>query len=1129
MDDDRLNWCATCSRKIRVCQRRILVQDGVPPPRCEAYLHPSYRASSIYSSTPLDFSKQNDAPEAASDYDDMPVALSSSSESESEGEVVVSESEGEAMPPENRSTVSSKRSRRKLVKDTSEGSPAPEGSSASDYDDMPGMPSSSSEESSESEGEAMPPENRSTVSSKRRKLVKGIRPRVLNPGRPRFPSPARVGKGSHRHDNMCFGGNRQSCVLTDSEFDSTGSDADSESADDQPLGHGRVYVTPDSAGTLVDVAWAIVRDRGSSMCTITERVSHQPQYIVHKTRLKKATLALRYSAMLAALLPGKCKCAKTCYVHAKLEDVQDVRKLVNSQPSEQAINKVMAAKFRNDANRWKIADRYVCRAFWCQMTGLSEAKAKKIRTLAMHGHSACAGPRARPVATNTAKSDVAFAFWNLFFENNCQRPNAETRLFPVNKTYTQIYEDYFVPWLSKQNLAPAVTPSFTTWRRARYDDAFRDVKRRARHNHCRCETCACLSAQLLAAFSNAVELDKYKMLRRIHDASVVAWRQLERVKQASAINTPTQCLTLTHDGTGAIGYPRLTGRSPKNLTKSKHNVIPWLVMNHSTSKLDYVYMTKKRWVKGANYLITMLHAVIARHKSDYSHPGYAARKLCAMADNASDNKNNTLLAYCCCLIRYQWFDEIELLFGMVGHTHTSGVDANHAIHNDKLGNLDSFDFGHFLRNYPRVYHQDHSRPRASVLDVMADWVKYFRDYLRPLMGFTKTKYDPEIVRGWRIFRNTNGEPEITWKMDPASSEKWRGQDGQEGSTGYFILKGYPPGHPEPVAPADSCLQPKYANQLISTSMARVMSMHDAGEHVAFNHQCAVSGVIPVGELLEGADEVPPGEWGPLVAIGAVPSRRGKARIIQELWRKDGKLFDLPRGEFGEHTVALGSDFHASNDAGVNRPTAIVRYQGVRAENAPVYNLPANVAGRAEDQAIVEANEAQEVVRADEVPSIGNLPSMASSNLVGAVNLVALSSVELDVVAADDDNVQPSYVFTVPFEPTVGDQLLQLVEYNAGPGISLGVILSIDKEGMSCQVCPMQCTADRWEETCLVKIWHKKSGACSSHQTHEKVDHSSAIFYGKALTKGNKLSAKAKKYVVSADISWTIPDVPLYDQ
>ena len=148
----------------------------------------------------------------------------------------------------------------------------------------------------------------------------------------------------------------------------------------------------------------------------------------------------------------------------------------------------MATKFCNDDNRWKIADRYVCRAFWCQMTGLSEAKAKKIRTLAMHGHSACAGPRARPVATNTAKSDVAFAFWNLFFENNCQRPNAETRLFPVNKTYTQIYEDYFVPWLSKQNLAPAVTPSFTTWRRARYDDAFRDVKRRARHNHCRCET-----------------------------------------------------------------------------------------------------------------------------------------------------------------------------------------------------------------------------------------------------------------------------------------------------------------------------------------------------------------------------------------------------------------------------------------------------------------------------------------------------------------------------------------------------------------------------------------------------------------------------------------------------------------
>ena len=140
------------------------------------------------------------------------------------------------------------------------------------------------------------------------------------------------------------------------------------------------------------------------------------------------------------------------------------------------------------------------------------------------------------------------------------------------------------------------------------------------------------------------------------------------------IHTTHFSIVISHDDIEVIGFPRMTARTIKGMTKTKFNLVPWLMINHGTSDLDYVYLPKNRWKKGANRMITQLMAAVRRIKSDYSKPGHRARRLVFIADNCSENKNNTLLAWCHSLVENGWFDSIELLFGTVGHTH-NGVDA----------------------------------------------------------------------------------------------------------------------------------------------------------------------------------------------------------------------------------------------------------------------------------------------------------------------------------------------------------------------------------------------------------------------------------------------------------------------
>jgi hypothetical protein len=730
--------------------------------------------------------------------------------------------------------------------------------------------------------------------------------------------------------------------------------------------------------------------------------------------------------------------------------------------------------------RWHVGGRDVCRKFWHTAVGVSCNKAKAIRQQCDKGPVARAtskrvGPRPTP------KSDVAFSFWKHFF-STCQRPNNDVRLFPTNKTMDQIWTDIFLPWWEKAGYPAKSMPGKQLWEKTRWDEDFKDVKKRPKHHHLRCATCDSLRQRSLALFASGESRTQYAKDERMHRLENEGWRRLETTLSDQSKQSPQTIHVFASDDTNALALPRMTNRDVKNFTKTRFKTVPWMLLDHSGRRSDYVYMSKKRYPKGANRLITLMHLAVRRAKSDHVNGRHRARHAVFIADNCSENKNNTIYAYVCHLVAMGWYDTVDLLFGPVGHTH-NGVDANHHIHNDKLGDMESACLGHYIQNYAAVWHSAATRPDASILDHMLDWNKYYAEYKRTLSGFTKTDADELTVRGFRAQKDANGVVELRWKQDPANDQEWRGADGTAASPGFRILKGIPAGSPEVIDPnTKSLCKPEYLKSLTNKNTSKVMTTHGFADAVQYTYDCAKSGVVPVEKRLE--DCVPCGEWGYRCTIGSSVARRGHIRMIDKETMAGG-VWDLPESmPAAEKKAATSNLFHPSADAAAhaNAPLPILRFANQLPQNAPVWQHPNNVAAR---------EEAQVVSALASVPATGVLPVQGRSR---AVIPQKQTGVWVEDPGAD------AY-FLVDFTlAKVGHFAVCKAQFNDVSGISVIEIESIDQDDKS--ITGKSWVPSRVKQTdrnCVAGKWSKPRKV-NRQDVHDTSPDWSVIAYFKRFTK-----------------------------
>ena len=674
--------------------------------------------------------------------------------------------------------------------------------------------------------------------------------------------------------------------------------------------------------------------------------------VVFKARVKKAMLALDHFNIVDCLHPveSKCRCKRECYDNLTRKEIIALRTTMAGLANGTAVQNYLMNNIRSDGGIM-IKGKIVCIGYYAKVHSAGETTVRAANRTAKMGAAALGG-RKPTISTgrhNCKQTMHAKAFWRVWFDTNCQKPNDDVRLFPVNTTYREIWTKFFEPWWNHQGHPKSEKPAARTWENARHDKEFEDVQRRAKHYHCRCNTCASLEAQQLTAFSSRVSLAKWQQAWRLHREAIRKWRDLEAYLEALAIQSPEDMILLSYDDTGELGFPNLTNRPLKSQGNTRFGVVPWLMTNHGVRKRNYVYMPKHKWSKGANRIITQLHATVSAIKSDPTSKQHGARRLVVIADNYSENKNKEILAYISDLCLNKWFDSVELIFGEVGHTH-NGNDATHKVHNVDVGNFEAGDLGHFVFNYQKVWADPITRPRASLLDRMYDWVAYYRPHIRGLSGVTKTAFDEYTVRGFRASRNRDGLVDLTWKVDPATEKGWRGQDGQFGSAGFQMLQRATSSVPKAVRGKIQLACDEYCNKLLS--QANSLEPFGLMLSARANYESAKTGIIPITKQLE--HEAPAGEWGPLCTMGSSPDHQGYVRLLNTVWWKNDEntVWALPETT---HAAALSHQFHYSGDQALidARPLPYVRYMGTKASDAPVYNHANNVARRANLPALLQ--------------------------------------------------------------------------------------------------------------------------------------------------------------------------------
>jgi hypothetical protein len=345
---------------------------------------------------------------------------------------------------------------------------------------------------------------------------------------------------------------------------------------------------------------------------------------------------------------------------------------------------------------------------------------------------------------------------------------------------------------------------------------------------------------------------------------------------------------LSYDDTSSFGLPRFTKRSIKNMTNAHVNVIPFNLTNHGVAENVYIYTVKKRFPKGANRLCTSLWHTIRRIKfkdpadcSESELQQRQARKVILLADNAADNKNNTLFAWCTELVWRGWYDEVELYYGPVGHTH-NGNDAVHFVHNQIAGNFDSVTLAELFRCFYYAWTSPQTRPQPIILDTLYDWVHHYTEHIQEISYYSRSHTNESYVRGFRFKRDTAGHVEMLCKGSPAAKD-WCGVDGIKGGPGFHILRSLPQNAPSVLPPEDSQVRAADLAALKGSSVKSYCEAIGRPKSHDWLIEMASTGKIPTNGTstsTSGTSRTSQGGytinhkrsrgWGPMENIGAAP-------------------------------------------------------------------------------------------------------------------------------------------------------------------------------------------------------------------------------------------------------------------
>jgi hypothetical protein len=463
--------------------------------------------------------------------------------------------------------------------------------------------------------------------------------------------------------------------------------------------------------------------------------------------------------------------------------------------------------------------------------------------------------------------------------------------------------------LARQWHPQGTVPSYATFYRARWDARFSDVATRPKHFHCRCPTCFALQARGVRRWLTQEQRQQHMESLRAHQREYTGWRALEMRLQHSAGHTPLDLLVVAFDDTVSLSLPKFTNRAPKGVPYRKLKFVPMGITNYSSGEHFYVYMMKKKYRKGANRLLTVLYHMLRAIKWG-AHTCARAQELVLIADNASENKNNEMFAFCTELVMRGWFRNVTMLFGPVGHTH-NGIDGYHFTHNQVVGNYCSVSLAEYIHRFNEGWHTDRTRPKSVLLETQYNWRANYAPDMQRVEAFSKSRNVSTPCRAFH-FRLQERVVAMQVKVDPCQAT-YTGVGGVPDGPGFVVLRTIPRAVPQETAGVVKGFGRKYVRRLDASAQRQACETEAKLEHFEWVLKCAESGsVVGMGRIGSGPEDR--GAWGHAERIGfsscfvdiPVIRRTEYASDVDAFWKlPDGAKCMTDEAQLGM-TAALAS-------------------------------------------------------------------------------------------------------------------------------------------------------------------------------------------------------------------------------
>ncbi len=280
---------------------------------------------------------------------------------------------------------------------------------------------------------------------------------------------------------------------------------------------------------------------------------------------------------------------------------------------------------------------------------------------------------------------------------------------------------------------PSKSYFYSTWKKD-----CRNIKVRKLGRFAKCSTCEQLRSSIHDAASRRdyKSLALYRRAKAEHNELIAKERREYKKKRDRAMLQPDQYLSVILDGAdqSAFGLPHFMVKTKDDRGHSLKVRLIGLLEHNQKNKLRLFTLTEE-YPTGANHVVEALH----RFLNERINQSVLPRTFFIQVDNCTkENKNRYFFSYVESLIRWRLFDEIQVAFLPVGHTHED-IDQTFSRTSDRLRCNDAVTLCDLHSELRQVYND---QTTVGAMNSVANWSGLCEDEkcLTNLKSFSKYRY-----------------------------------------------------------------------------------------------------------------------------------------------------------------------------------------------------------------------------------------------------------------------------------------------------------------------------------------------------------------------------------------------------